>query len=153
MDNEKERFLKEDFIPLLEKLKGTEKAKWGVMNAQQMIEHFADAVKIASGKLVFDAVNKGEGLEKSREFLMTDIPFKENIKNPLIPEEGINLRQPTPASAIKKLQEELNYFFEMFSKHPDLKTKNPFFGELDYNMNVQLLHKHAIHHLTQFGLV
>ena len=152
MDNAKEKFLKEDFIPLLEKLNGTERGKWGVMNAQQMIEHFADAVKNASGKLILPVVNEGERLQKSREFLMSDIPFKENTKNPLIPEEGVNLRQPNTESAIKKLQKELDYFFEIFGNHPNLKTKNPFFGELDYDMNIQLLHKHAMHHLKQFGL-
>ena len=52
MDTSKEIFLREDFIPLLEKLKGTEKGKWGIMNVQQMVEHFADAVKSANGKLV-----------------------------------------------------------------------------------------------------
>ncbi|MDQ6904610.1 MAG: hypothetical protein M3139_16580 [Bacteroidota bacterium] len=153
MGNAKVKFLKEDLIPLLEKLNGAEKGKWGVMNAQQMIEHFADAVKNASGKLILPVVNEGEHLQKSRDFLMSDIPFKENTKNPLIPEEGINLRQSNIESAIKKLQKELDYFFEVFGNHPDLKTKNPFFGELDYDMNIQLLHKHAIHHLKQFGLL
>ncbi|MEO8861661.1 MAG: hypothetical protein ABI358_09570 [Ginsengibacter sp.] len=152
MDNAKEKFLKADFIPLLEKLNGTEKGKWGVMNAQQMVEHFADAVKNASGKLILPVINEGERLHKSREFLMSDIPFKENTKNPLIPEEGLSLRQLNMESAIKKLQKELDYFFDVFGNQPELKTNNAFFGELDYDMNVQLLHKHAIHHLKQFGL-
>ena len=152
MGNAKVKFLKEDFIPLLEKLNGTEKGKWGVMNGQQMVEHFADAVKNASGKLILPVVNEGERLKKSREFLMSDIPFVENTKNPLIPEEGINLRQSNIESAIKKLQKEFEYFFEVFGNQPNFKTKNPFFGELDYDMNIQLLHKHAMHHLKQFGL-
>ena len=149
----KEIFLQKDFIPLLEKLKGNEKGKWGIMNAQQMVEHFADAVKNANGKLVLPLLNEGERLQKSRDFLMSEEPFKENIKNPLIPEEGFPLRKPDIQSAINKLQKELNYFFEVFEKHPELKTGNPFFGELDYSMNIQLLHKHAMHHLKQFGLV
>ncbi|MGH2564637.1 MAG: hypothetical protein ACRDE5_08995 [Ginsengibacter sp.] len=84
---------------------------------------------------------------------MSNQPFRENIKNPLIPEEGFKLRKADMESAINILQKELDYFFELFEKHPELKTNNPFFGELDYNMNVQLLHKHAVHHLRQFGLV
>jgi hypothetical protein len=152
MDNAKEKFLKEEFIPLLEKLNGTEKGKWGVMNAQQMVEHFADAVKNASGKLILPVINEGERLQKSREFLMSEIPFKENTKNPLIPAEGISLRQLNMESAIKKLQKELDYFFDSFGNQPGLKTNNAFFGELGYDMNIQLLHKHAIHHLKQFGL-
>jgi hypothetical protein len=153
MNTSKEIFLKEDFISLLEKLKGDEKGKWGIMNAQQMVEHFADAVKNANGKLILPALNEGEKLQKFRHFLMSEEPFKENTKNPLIPKEGITLRQRDLPSAINKLKKELDYFFEVFEKHPELKTGNAFFGELDYDMNIQLLHKHAMHHLKQFGLV
>lgn len=152
MNNAKEVFLKKDFIPLLEKLKGDEKGKWGIMNAQQMIEHFADAVKNANGKLVLPLLNEGERLQKYREFLMSEEPFKENTKNPLIPKEGVPLRRPDMQSAINKLQKELDYFFEVFENHPELITGNAFFGELDYEMNIQLLYKHAMHHLKQFGL-
>ncbi len=153
MTTSKEIFIKENFIPLLEKLKANDKGKWGVMNAQQMVEHFADAAKNANGKLELPLLNEGERLEKYREFLMSEEPFKENTKNSLIPPEGISLRNPDMQSAIHKLQKELNYFFEVFEKHPGLTTGNAFFGDLDYSMNVQLLHKHAMHHLKQFGLV
>ena len=153
MNTSKEIFLKEDFIPLLEKLRGDEKGKWGIMNPQQMIEHFADAVKMANGKLILPALNEGEKLQKYRQFLMSEEPFKENIRNPLIAAEGVTLRQRDLPSAINKLKKELDYFFEIFEKHPELKTGNSFFGELDYDMNIQLLHKHALHHLKQFGLV
>lgn len=153
MINAKEEFLKNDFIPLLENLNADDKGKWGIMTSQQMVEHFADAVKNASGKLILPILNEGERLQKSREFLMSENPFKENTDNPLIPKEGIPHRQPDLQSAINKLQKELDHFFEVFEKNPDLKTGNAFFGQLDYNMNVQLLHKHAMHHLRQFGLV
>jgi len=153
MNTAKKIFLKKDFIPLLEKLKEGEKGKWGIMNAQQMVEHFADAVKNANGKLVLPLLNEGERLQKSRAFLMSEEPFKENTKNPLIPKDGFPLRKPDMQSAINILQKELDYFFEVFEKHPELKTGNAFFGELDYEMNIQLLHKHAMHHLKQFGLV
>ncbi len=152
MSTSKETYLKSDFISFLKQLKGDEKGNWGVMNSQQMVEHFADAVKNASGKLILPTLNEGERLQKYRDFLMSEEPFKENTKNPLIAEEGMQLRQPDMGSAIDKLQKELNYFFEAFTANPGLKTRNPFFGELDYEMNVQLLHKHAIHHLKQFGL-
>ncbi len=153
MTTQKELFLKNDFILILKKLNGNEKGEWGIMNAQQMVEHFTDAVKNASGKLILPKLNEGERLQKSRDFLMSEIPFKENTQNPLIPEKGIALRQPDIASAINKLQTELNYFFDVFAANPELKTGNAFFGDLDYAMNIQLLHKHAMHHLRQFGLV
>ncbi|MDQ2718326.1 MAG: hypothetical protein M3Z26_01000 [Bacteroidota bacterium] len=148
----KEDFLKNDFIPLLRQLKPGDKGLWGVMNAQQMIEHFTDAVKNASGKLLLPELVKGEKLTAMRDFVMSEKPFEENIDNPLMEKEGAALRQPDIQSAIEKLQSELDFFFLAFKKDPDLKTKNPFFGELDYKMNIQFLHKHAQHHLRQFGL-
>jgi hypothetical protein len=153
MATAKEEFLKNDFIPLLKKLKPADEGKWGLMNAQQMVEHFTDAVKNANGKLKLPSLVGGEKLVKMRAFLLSEEPFKENTKNPLIPETGIPLRQPDLPSAIDKLKKELDYFFEVYKKDPELTIINSFFGELDYKMNVQLLHKHALHHLRQFGLV
>ena len=153
MQNEKEDFLKNKFIPLLSKLDSHTKGNWGVMDAQQMVEHFADALKNASGKLQLPSLSSGEQLDKMRSFLMSDKPFRENTDNPLLPKEGLLHRQKDITASINKVQQELNYFFDTFQNNPSLKTSNAFFGELDYDQNIQLLHKHAMHHLKQFGLV
>ncbi len=152
MNITKEFFLKEDVIPLLKKLKGNEKGNWGVMNAQQMVEHLVGAVRSANGKLILPRVSEGETLEKMRLFLMSEKPFKENTKNSLLPEEAVPTRYPDMQAAIAKLQNELDYFFAIFKNNAELKTTNAFFGELDYDMNIQLLHKHITHHLMQFSL-
>ena len=47
---------------------------------------------------------------------------------------------------------ELDYFFEVFRANEHLTTINPIFGELNYELNLQLLYKHAVHHLRQFGV-
>ncbi len=49
-----------------------------------MVEHFTNAVKNASGKLILPILNEGENLQKFREFLMSDIPFKQNTKNAMM---------------------------------------------------------------------
>ncbi len=152
MDDGKLNFLKNEFIPRLQKLESTAKGNWGVMNGQEMVEHLCDAVKNASGRLVVPLLNQGERLEKSRQFLESEKPFKENTKNPLIA-DPFPLRKPNMQAAIGKLTQELDYFFLVFENNPSLTTLNPIFGELDYTQNIQLLHKHAMHHLRQFGLV
>lgn len=153
MQNEKAAFLKNKFVPLLNELTPQSKGNWGIMNSQQMIEHFADALKNASGKLLLPSIAKDEQLEKNRTFLFSEHLFRENTENLLLPKDGLPLRQKDLPAAINKLQQELDYFFEAFEKNPSLKTSNAFFGELDYSQNIQLLHKHAMHHLKQFGLV
>jgi hypothetical protein len=117
----KESFLKKNLASMLKKLKPNQKGKWGKMTPQQIVEHFADAVKNATGKLRLPLLNRRERLQKSREFLMSETPFKENTLNPLVPEEGIKIRKPHLETAIDKVQKELNYFLELFGKHPSPK--------------------------------
>jgi predicted DNA-binding protein with PD1-like motif len=62
------------------------------------------------------------------------------------------LKCHTVQAAIGKLQEELIHFFEVFEKNTSLTSLNPFFGVLNFEENIQLLHKHALHHLKQFGV-
>lgn len=153
MNEDKVNFLKNDFIFLLKHLAPDARGSWGVMSGQQMVEHFVDVVRNASGKLKLPMVHEGEKLAKAREFMLSDQPFRENIKNPFISETPPATKKATMQGAIEKLQQELNHFFDVFEKNPSLKTQNAFFGDLDFNDNIHLLHKHAWHHLRQFGLV
>ena len=152
MNFEKENFIRTKFISLLQKLKNDEPARWGKMNVQQMIEHFTDSMMVASGKIKLATITPADKLPRIREFMFSEKPFKENTKNPVLPEEPAPLKKHTKEAAIGKLQEELIYFFEAFERDPGHKTNNPIFGELDFDANIQLLYKHALHHLRQFGI-
>lgn len=154
MSIEKENFLRTKLIHYLQQLDPDTPPHWGNMSVQQMIEHFAhDAVASANGHLKFEKVIlPPEQVEKLREFMMSEKPFKENTKNPLMPEEPRPLRYNTVQAAIAALHEELIHFFEVYDKNHQLLLLNPFFGELSFEENVQLLYKHALHHLKQFGV-
>jgi hypothetical protein len=154
MNFEKENFLRTKLVPYLQRLDPTTPPRWGKMSVQRMIEHFGgDAIRVASGRLKIDKIlTVPENLQRMREFMMSDKPFKENTKNPLISEEPPPLRYKTMQAAIGALQQELIYFFEAFEKNHRLITRNPFFGDLNFDQNVQLLYKHALHHLRQFGV-
>jgi hypothetical protein len=154
MSLEKENFLRTKLISHLQRLDPATPPKWGKMNVQQMVEHFSgDAVRNASGRLKIDTIlTPPEQLERMREFMMSDKPFKENTMNPLMGEEPLPLRYKTVQAAIGALQQELIYFFEAYEKDPGQVIRNPFFGDLNFEQNVQLLYKHALHHLRQFGV-
>lgn len=154
MSFEKENFLRTKLIRYLQQLDPATPPRWGKMSLQQMIEHFSgDAVRIANGRLKTETiVTPPENLQRMRDFMMGNKPFKENTRNPLLGEEPQPLRHKTVQAAIGALQQELIYFFEAFEKNPDLITRNPLFGDLNFEQNVQLLHKHALHHLRQFGV-
>jgi len=148
----KENFLRTKLIALLQQSDPHAVARWGKMNMQQMVEHMTDVFMCANGKLKLAIVTPPDKLPAIRDFLMSDKPFKQNTKSPVLPAEPIPLKKHTMQAAIGKLQEEIIHFFAIFDKHPELKTINPVFGELNFNENVQLLYKHSLHHLQQFGI-
>ena len=145
--------MKHKLVVLLRQLPSDTPPHWGKMTVQQMIEHFSDAVRIASGKTVHaDVITPEDRLEKMRDFVLSEMPFKENTANPLLPEVPAPVKNPSVTEAIKELQNEIAYFFSFFEKNELAVTRNPFFGDLNYEENVHLLHKHARHHLKQFGV-
>ena len=152
MNFEKENFLRTKLVFLLQKLQTDTQPLWGKMNVQQMIEHFTDVMMVANGKIRLPVVTPADKLPKFREFMMSEKPFKENTRSPVLPEEPLPLKKHTKEAAIGKLQEEVIHFFEVFEKDPAMKTTHPVFGELDFDMNIQILYKHALHHLRQFGI-
>lgn len=152
MNIRKENFLRTKFVPLLQRLPADTPAKWGKMNVQQMVEHLCDVFMVASGKIQMPVVTPADKLPKFREFMMSEKPFRENTKSPVLGEEPLPPKKNTKEAAIGKLQEEVIYFFETFDHEPTRQTVHPVFGQLNFEENIQLLHKHTVHHLRQFGI-
>ena len=146
-------FLKNEFINLIKSIPTDTSPKWGKMSFQQMVEHFVDVMKIASGKTAFPEILTPEDrLEKMRAFMMSNKPFQENTKNPLLPETPAPVRSVSPEAAITELEKEIRFFFSVFENNNLHITRNPLFGDLTYDENLHLLYKHAWHHLRQFGI-
>jgi hypothetical protein len=147
-------FLKHRFISLLKQIPSDTPPQWGKMTLQQMIEHFADSVRIASGKTVHtDIVTPTENFQRVRDFMLSDKPFRENTANPLMPEVPAPVKNISCKAALEELEGEMKYFFTVFEKNNLKVTRNPFFGDLNFDENIHLLYKHASHHLRQFGVV
>ena len=145
-------FLKEKFVPLLRQIPSDRQPLWGKMTLQQMVEHFSDTMRIASGKAGVQQLHTPEEqVPKMQAFITSDKPFRENTSNPLMPEVPSPVRNKSIALAIDELQQEIHDFFDIFTNRPHHTTLNPFFGALNYDLNIQLLYKHAVHHLRQFG--
>ncbi len=154
MTSNKIDFLKKDFFSFLKSVDSVTPPVWGKMSLQQMVEHYTDSVKIASGKIPNTKLLTPEDqLQKAQAFLMSDKPFKENTPNPLLPEVPPPVRNISMEEALKELETEIDFFFSVFNENNQQRTLNPFFGDLNFEQNVQLLHKHALHHLKQFGVM
>ena len=150
---EKINFLKKDFHDLLLKLSAEDKGRWGLMNAQQMVEHMTDTFRIANGKEFQKIELDPERVIKVRSFFLSDKPFRENTSNHLLPAVPNPFRNGSMDDARDELQRETNEFFASFENNSERSTINPFAGSFKFEEWIQLLHKHATHHLIQFGLI
>ena len=150
---EKEKFLTEEYIPLLRKLKADEKPQWGVLSAQGMVEHMTDSFGIAWERLKKPMQTPPELLEKARGFALSDKEFKPNTKNSYMSEAPAPLRRANLEEAITELENEIFLFTTHFQFNAGAVVTNPFFGDFNYEQWLHLLHKHAIHHLKQFSLI
>ncbi len=151
---EKEDFLLNEYILLLKTVDENQEPLWGKMKVHQMIEHMTDSFRIANEKnKEKKIVTPPERLEGSYQFMMSDKLFKENTKNVLMPDEPEPTRNEFLEDAILELDKEITDFHTFFKDDPEKKTLNAFFGPLNYAEWVQLLHKHALHHLRQFGAI
>lgn len=148
----KATFLRNDFVKLMASIDPATKGLWGKMNLHQTIEHMSYSFRQASGKDPYTLETPEEHLPRMQAFLQSDKPFKENTPNKLLPDEPAPPVHDNIQDSLNELQAEIEHFFKEYAQDPEKVVTNPFFGHLDYDMQVQLLYKHAWHHLRQFGV-
>jgi hypothetical protein len=152
MDAAKLSFLKNRYISSIRSILPETKPLWGKMTYQQMVEHMSGFIKISSGKTVYtEFVTPIDKIPAYKNFIMSEKEFRENTVSPILPEGPLPVRNATVKDALDELEEELSYFFQVFEKDKLLQTRNPIFGDLNYDENIALLYKHAMHHLKQFN--
>ena len=150
MNNTKLEFLLKEFPIKLKQLDPSAKGVWGKMNVQQMIEHMTDSVREANGKIPRTIVTNPERLPAMKDFLLSEKEFKPNTKNVLLSEEPEPIKHSSIQAAIAEFEKEMEDFQKHYKTFPDAIITNAFFGDLNYEEWIQLLHKHAVHHLKQF---
>jgi DinB superfamily len=145
-------FLKNEFVNILATIDSNTQSLFGKMNVHQMIEHMGYAFRQASGLVPLEATGDEETTQKMYRFMMSDKPFKDNTPNPYLPDEPAPTSSETVIESLDFLQKDIDHFINLFEKDIDLKILNPFFGNLNFDEWTHLLHKHALHHLRQFGI-
>ncbi len=155
MNQEKIEFIQHQLIPSIQTLSINTKPKWGLMNAQQMVEHLIAFFNISTEKIKFPLTTPEEHLPKLKAFLNSDKPFKENTKAPesIIPATPLPLRYADMPTAINKLQHSIENFFHYFNDDKNKTTLHPVFGYLNFDEWVLLHYKHCLHHAHQFNLL
>lgn len=149
---QKAHFLRQDLVNVIKSIPINAKPLWGKMNVQQMVEHMSYSLRQANGKDLYECVTPEDAVPRMQAFLMSEKQFRENTPNQLLPDTPASPVHNTMQASLNELEGEIARFFAVFEDAPDRKITNPFFGDLDYSMWVQLLYKHAWHHLRQYGI-
>lgn len=150
---DKLNFLKNEFPKLLQNLRSDAIGNWGVMNGQQMVEHMADSVSQATGKNNQRLHTSLDLVGKYKDFAMSDKEFKPNTPNALLSTTPSPITKTTIQEAINEYNNQMTAFINHFESNKGTIITNPFFGDLNFEEWIHLLHKHAVHHCKQFGLL
>lgn len=139
----------------LDKLTDSAKAKWGMMSAQNMVEHLEMSYRTATGEISnFEIATPEEHLEIYRETIFNHKPMPQNHRHPLM-KEGVTeeLKYTDLATAKAKLIEAVEQYDAFFKENPEVRTKNAVFGMMTKFEWDLLNDKHLNHHFNQFGLL
>ena len=150
---DKLHFLQNEFPTLVAKLKADTKGSWGVLNAQQMVEHMSDSISFATGKNNQALISPAGKVDVFKSFAMSDKEFKPNTPNSLMSEIPAPAKHNNMEASIDELKTTINDFVNYFESNKGATLTNPFFGNLNFEEWTHLLHKHAVHHCKQFGLL
>jgi hypothetical protein len=148
-----EVFLFEKVPALLTRLTPETPALWGLMDAQQMVEHVSLLFYISQKEANTPCVTPPDKLERARQFLFNQKPMRENTKGPLMPDTPHPHRYPSLEEAIRRLLAHIEAYRTYHAENPGATIMHPFFGQLTGAEWALFHRKHLIHHLTQFGLL
>jgi len=155
MDQNKSDFLQTGIFLALQDLQENSMPAWGIMGAQEMVEHLADFFDVSSAKIHIPLAVPEDHLPKYKAFLFSDKQFRENTKAPasVLGEMPLPLRTASLQVAKENLQQSVRDFYQFFQQYPGAQTLHPVFGVLTLDEWILLHYKHVTHHLRQFRLL
>jgi hypothetical protein len=147
-------FLYEEVPVLLRGLHQDTPAVWGLMNAQQMIEHLSFVVSLCNGRFEAPLTAEPERLAyRKMRFFEKNQPMPKGFRVVGIPETPNPMHFPDIEAAKMNLFEQLDRFDAYFNEHPDLMPVHPVFGPCNFQEWIQIQARHMRHHFEQFGLL
>lgn len=148
----REEFLRSGVAPALGPLRTDAAARWGGMNAQQMVEHLMWACECSTGLAVVPCTNPPAVLPRIKRFLRDDRETPHDFMNPVLAAGLPPLRCADLDEAKAALLRELARFLDGSRGNGELHT-HPIFGPLDHEEWHRAHYKHIRHHFLQFGLM
>ena len=131
----------------LEHLQGDAPARWGKMNAPQMVRHVVSAMQMANGELDTAQKNLPIRFPPLKQLVIYWLPWPQG--SPTAP-ELLNQEPGEWAEGIAQLRAQIDGFGARDRKAP--WPIHPAFGKLTPKAWGVLTYRHIDHHLRQFGV-
>lgn len=144
--------IKSEILHRIEKLNSTTPAKWGKMNANQMICHCADQLRLANGTKQSVFVGNLMLTTVFKWLILTVLKApKGKIETVKELKQGAGGTNPTTFENDKKaLVDLVRNFDESFKINKTVV--HPAFGKMNHWQYGRLAYLHLDHHLNQFGV-
>ncbi len=140
----------QEFEARIQKLDNDSVAKWGKMNAYQMVKHCALNEELMLRKKTYKRRFLG--------LLFGKMALKANIGS----DGPLQKSSPTHPDLIIKEEGDVNeikqWWIDLLRQYPQMRPSDytgfvhPFFGKMTPEQISKLAYKHVDHHLTQFGV-
>lgn len=152
MKNIMDDSIKSEVINRIEKINAAVPAKWGKMNAGEMICHCADQLRLADGTKQSKFVGNFMLTTVVKWLILTVLKApKGKIETVKELKQGVGGTQPTSFENDKKVLIGLIKNFDEWFKTNKTVT-HPAFGKMNHWQYGRLAYIHLDHHLRQFGV-
>lgn len=148
----RESFLRYEVPQALERVTDASTARWGQMQAQEMVEHLTWAFELSTGLAQTTCSVPASELPRMRQFLHSNRPTPREFMNPALVAGLPPLRHATLQKAKAALKHALGSFLDGPRSDEKLHV-HPIFGPIGHEEWHRTHYKHTHHHLLQFGLI
>jgi hydroxymethylglutaryl-CoA reductase len=147
-------FLYNQFPDLLSTLNQDTQPLWGLMNAQQLVEHLTIILACSNGHFDAKPIADVERMAyRKMRYYEKDVPMPRNFRTDFMPETPHPVKYPNIEIAKIQLKEELVHFKNYYAEHLNLTAMHPVLGLLNYEEWLETHARHFRHHLQQFGVL
>jgi oxepin-CoA hydrolase/3-oxo-5,6-dehydrosuberyl-CoA semialdehyde dehydrogenase len=146
-------FLRHVLLDALSPLSPREKARWGRMTAQEMVEHLVWTFEVSRGRVPVECPVPEADRGRMKRFLYGNRPSPQDFMNPLLTGGLPPLRYTGLPEAKAALRLEVDRFLAESKAAPEQIYTHPLFGPIDGEGWSRTHFKHGVHHLLQFGLL
>jgi oxepin-CoA hydrolase/3-oxo-5,6-dehydrosuberyl-CoA semialdehyde dehydrogenase len=146
-------FFRHDLPRALAALHADARPGWGVMTAQQMMEHLQWGFEVSTGRVTLECTVPEAKRARLKPFLFDDTPMMHEFRNPALAAGLPPLRHASLAEARAALVAEVSRFLDHERSAPGAVHVHPVFGPITVEEWGRAHFKHAYHHLLQFDLI